>query len=384
MSLWIEQTRDTATFVEHEPHSRYIFFLREALLAKTTATIRPYSTVRDSSVITSATVERIFAGIRDTAKVLDNAVAVISTKADVSTTGFLSSRFVLGMTALEDLRDTLRVLDAVFQQVSTTLRDVVLVSGTGIASVTLRADLRTVAKLLDSAYAPLTATLRATALITGRPVASLSTVLVTRDTALLSSTFVDRLVQDNLLRDTAKILSRASVILNTTLNVREVFYGSGRAVPPLYGRAYTCSIISWGMSMFENYPFLTMTSKYVADKSNLWLRGGDTDAGALITSSLTTGELDFGSAQLKRLTGVYAAGSADAPITVAVAGDVAGSKAIFTYPMELRDLSGYRNNRAVVGKGFRSRYVQVSFRATDVRYRLITASVDMSVTERRI
>lgn len=108
------------------------------------------------------------------------------------------------------------------------------------------------------------------------------------------------------------------------------------------------------------------------------------DHGTPISWHLTTGVLDFGMAEMKHISAVYVTGESEAPITATITGDVNGDKVSYDYPLEVRDQGDYRNNRAFIGKGFRSRFFQVKFGATDINARLLTADADVAVTTRRM
>lgn len=150
-----------------------------------------------------------------------------------------------------------------------------------------------------------------------------------------------------------------------------------------YGTAYTCSITSWGMSSFTNFPFQTMAGNYAA-KENLWRLDANDDYGVPITSYIKTGVMDLGTSATKRLAAVYAAGSSDAPLSVSVTADVEGVRETYDYDLELRDQSDYRNNRALVGKGFRGRFVQFKIGGTASKYVLLTAEADVATSIRRL
>src|SRR5207342_1280816 len=127
--------------------------------------------------------------------------------------------------------------------------------------------------------------------------------------------------------------------------LHETFYVDDRAGPPASGRAYTCHIINWGMSTYQNYPFLTQAANYAAGQ-NLWRLDAVDDYGKPIASWIMTPKVDIGTAHGKRPSVLYAAGSSLEPLTLTVYGDVDGVLKNFDYTLELRDQTNYRNNRA--------------------------------------
>jgi hypothetical protein len=174
------------------------------------------------------------------------------------------------------------------------------------------------------------------------------------------------------------------VMWNGGVPLHEVFYADDRAIPPPSGRAYTCSILTWGMSTYANYPFLTQASKYAAGQ-NLWRLDALDDYGTPLDAWLVTGAVDLGVSRGKRPSAIYVDGSSSAPLDVWVLGDVQGVQQGYTYTLDLRDQTNYRNNRALLGKGFRSRYLQFKLRANKyLGFRLLTAELDVAVSPRRV
>ena len=383
MTTHTVDVRETAHFAPREPRNDFVFYMKEQLQLRTRLTIRASAVVRDTLRARESTRTRSYTVLRETARATSIISSAIQTSMKVRDTAYLDDQLSGGARAVILVKDSAQLNDRTAQHVKARLREVLTVADRPTIRATYAATLREKFQVTDKVTSARSFTVRDSLGAETAVYARVISVVQARDAATLRSRAVSVVAQLNKLRDTARLKSRASSALRSGAVVREVVYADSRAVPPAYGRAYTCSVITWGMSRFENFPFLTMTSKYAAGK-NLWALNAPDDYGTPIDSHITTGVLDMGNSQLKRPTGVYAAGSSNAPLTVTVTGDVAGKKMSYDYTMELRDQMDYRNNRALIGKGFRSRFVQLRFKTNTASYRLLNAELDVATTERRI
>lgn len=377
--------REVALLVEREPRNDSVFFLRSpAAQLNDFVTVTPGATQREVAQLNDATTEKSFTQDRETA--------------------LLSSRAQNSVSISRTLREAARLRNREHPSVRVygTITDVL--TGRGEAVHDLVQVLRDTAQLNDIAtvYGKPTRSLRETAKIYGR--ARLTAGLNTREVAQLNDSAAPRVrarqnsrevaqlndITDTairqgsaLLREVAQLNDRATTVATTRAALRDVFFVADQAVLPSNGRAYSCSVRNWGMSVFTNYAFRTMAGNYAAGE-NLWRLDANDDNGTPIEAYIRTGFTDAGVDKFKRLSGVYVAGSSDAPLSVSVVADTNGVQETVEYDLELRDQDNYRNNRAVVGKGFRSRFVQLKLGATGVKYKLLTAELDVAVTARRV
>lgn len=384
MSTVTQTTREVALLVEREPRNDWVFFLREAAQLNDFARVTPGATQREVAELNDSTSENSFTRDREVA--------------------LLKSRAMNSVYISRTLREVARLRNRERPNVRVfgTITDVL--TGRGEAVHDLVQVLRETAQLNDTAtvFGKPTRSLRETAKIYGR--ARLTSGLNTHETAQLNDSAKPRvrarqnareIAQLNdistatvrqasaLLREVAQLKSRATNVATTSAALRDVFFVADEVILPSNGRAYTCSVRNWAMSTFTNYAFRTMAGNYAAGE-NLWRLDADDDYGTPIEAYIRTGFTDAGVDKFKRLSGVYISGSSDAPLSVSVVADANGVQETVEYDLELRDQDNYRNNRAVVGKGFRSRFVQLKLGATGVKYKLLSAELDVAVTARRV
>lgn len=88
---------------------------------------------------------------------------------------------------------------------------------------------------------------------------------------------------------------------------------------------------------------------------------GDTVNG-LIEATVTTGEIDFGTALLKRVESFYIAMRAKGEVTLNVYVD---EELIGTYTLSPNDVETLKQTRSLIGKGARGRYWQFEFVCSD-------------------
>lgn len=119
---------------------------------------------------------------------------------------------------------------------------------------------------------------------------------------------------------------------------------------------------------------------YMATADGILCLGGDTDRGTAIQSTITTGLLDGGSDNLKRVGNAYLGLSASGPLSLAVVADTA------TYTYAVPQPSGSRASptKTQLGRGLRARYWQFSLRANGSRWALDSLAIDDLKTSRRV
>lgn len=383
MSTVTEIVREVALLVEREPRSRLDFFMREVAQLNEIATVTPFVTTKDVALLNDAYVNNVTTALHDTALLNDIATATVTHSRVLREKASLSDTDRPSVRHTEVVHELTNINDAYAYDVKLVLRDIAKLNDVVSTSSLVSRSTREVARLKDAARPSTGMYWKESALVGDAYNIRVLNRVTVRESALISGTDVSQIKQLNILRESASLLSRLSSISQTSGDIREIAFVSDNPVAPAYGRAYTCSVITWGMSTYSNFPFLTMTNKF-ASGSNLWSLGASDDYGTPITWKLVTGMLDFGVPSLKHMSAVYVAGSASSPISVSIIGDVNGGNVVYDYDLELRDQSDYRNNRALIGKGFRSRFFQVKFGATDINARLLTADADIAIATRRM
>jgi len=390
MATVTEIDREVAHFVTHEPRSKFSSVLREVALLHGEGKVTPGAVVREVAYLSDNVYPSAYSLLHEVAYLKDAVYPSVHREVDVREVAYLSDRIGSQNAIIVTLRDSAVILGRAVAAPTATLREVAQL-GDDIFWQGGPASLREVAYLSDAAYPSHSSKLREVAYLSDDISSVHQQIVVLREIAYLSDA-VDLQVRSNdNLREVAVLRGWATprVVWGAGANNRdsvlhEIFYGDDRAIPPPSGRAFTCHIINWGMSEYANYPFLTQAKNFAAGQ-NLWRLDATQDYNKPVVAWITTGQLDLGVAAGKRPAAIYAAGSSYEPLIVTVTGDVDGQLASFNYVLELRDQRDYRNNKAILGKGFRSRYLQ--FKLLAPKYlgtRLLTAEVDLAASQRRV
>lgn len=383
MATVTEITRETATLVEREPRNDWGFFLLEEVSINSTAFAAPTATQRESAYLSSLAYPNQYPIVRETAGLNDTPSSSVRSTVTFRETAALVSRAQGGVRLFETVREQAQLNDTTAYDLAYTLRESAELNDTativGTTSRTLRETVQITSRISNLA----TLTIRETATLNDVVSAGNRGRNDLRDSAQLNDAVRSAILVGASIRDAASVRSLVSTRLSTSPVLRERFYVADKPVTPASGRAYTCSVVTWGMSVWLSFPFETMAGDFVST-NNLWRMGGLADNGTPFESYIRTGVLDMGADRFKRISAVYATGYSDSPLTISVIGDVNGSRETFDYDMQLRDQEDYRNNRAIIGKGFRSRYIQMKIGATSVQYKLLDASADVAVTARRV
>lgn len=386
MATVTQNVREVALFVEREPRSVWVFSpTRETAQLNDYAKVGPLAIQREVAQLNDVASEKVLPRLREVAQVSNAMYPSVRRTRLLREVAQLKSRARTGVRLTDVLRDVAELNDSVDFDIALSLRDTALLDDAATPKAFARSNLREVARLRSRHVTPITSVVREVAQLNDAASPRIRARQNARDTALLDDLILSRTVYRAVLRDTALLndLISAANRGGGGEDVRDVAYLADNPVPPPYGRAYTCSIVTWGMSTLSNFKFTTMAGNFAAG-NNLWRLDANDDYGAPISSHILTGVVDMGAGQAKRLTAVYVAGKSDAPLTVSVVADVDGQKETYDYELELRDQDDYRNNRALVGKGFRSRFAQFKIGGTAVKYRLLAAEADVSVTTRRL
>lgn len=383
MATVTENHREVATFVTREPRSVVEFSMRETAELGELLTLISTSTAREVALLNDTISAQAVPYLLDTAQLSDTASSSVRAGRNVRDAAELADAAYDGNRVPSTLREVAEFVDRTDTKVGMNVLELGMLGDRATPKAYSARTAREAARLTDRAIPYFGITFREVGTLNDGVALKTRSQPLFREVGQLNDRNDGDVRQAAVLRDVVQGADRAAMTMRHRATVTEVVYGADRAEPPPYGRAYTASIASWAMSTFSNYRFLTMAGKYAAGE-NLWRLDAVDDYGTPITSQVTTGVMDMGAGQMKRPTAVYLAGSASEPLSVTVTGDVNGVKEVYTYPMELRDQTDYRNNRSLIGKGFRSRFIQVKIEATATQYSLLSAEMDLAVSPRRL
>jgi hypothetical protein len=384
MSTVTETVRETALLVELEPHSVWVIApLRETAVIIEATTPVPVAWLAEVAQLNDAYYEDVSSLLIDEALISSTAYPHLIRVRSLREVALLKTRVRAGVRSENILSEIALVADTVVSNTDVALRDTAKLNDIILPSFKIRRSLKETAKLYSRVRAAAYTNVSETATVLGTATTRLHVRINNREVALLSTLVHPDVSYRNILREKARVSDSLSMTLQSGGVLLDRAYIYGSATPPSYGRAYTCSIVTWGMSTFSNYAFTTIAGKY-GSGNNLWKLDAINDAGTPIDSHILMGVKDMGAAQMKRVSALYAAGYSDAPLNVTVTADLNGQKESYDYDLELRDQSDYRNNRTLIGKGLRGRYVQFKIGATDVKYKLLAADIDIAVSQRRV
>lgn len=383
MATVTELVREVALLVEREPRSQFAFSDRETGQLNDYATVYPSALEHETAELNDYTSYRLYGRTRETAVLNDLATPNILISRTARETATFNDRTNAGVRIPETVIDSAELNDSISGRADVILHEFGRLNDAIYSSNHPTRTVHEVARFNDRVITPTGINVREIGLLTSYDVYAVRSSLTVRELGSLASNIDEALISANTLKDSAKLVDRAQLVAQMTGSLRDTAYLIDTPVPPPYGRAYTCSIITWGMSFFSNFPFRTMAGKFAAGE-NLWRLDADDDYGRPIRSHITTGISDMGSPNMKHISAIYVAGESDSPITVSVTADVDGVKETYDYELELRDHNDYRNNRCAVGKGFRSRYIQVRIGGENINYRLLAVDADVAVSERRV
>ena len=384
MSTVTQIQREVALLVEREPRSVLIIATqREVAQLGDSVLVTPFANAREVAQLNDNVAQSAYTAVRDVAELADSATNSVLQTAVEREVALFKSRGLESVRVFTNVREGAVLNDAAVGTAAALLRDVAQLNDAATPATTAARNAREVAKLGDAARPYVGITAREIALLNDSTQIQVGSVAIVREVSQLGDRVSVLVQHGNLLRDVAVVSERATPVLVYRPLLREKAYVSDVATPPPYGRAYTCSIMTWGMSTFSNFPFHTMAGKYAAGE-NLWSLTGTRDNGRDISSHIKTGMLDMSAEQKKRMSAVYVSGSSESPLTVSISGDVGGTRMTYDYSVLPTEMDDYRNGRAVVGKGFHSRFIQVKIGAVNVNYRLLSASADVAVSMRRV
>lgn len=212
--------------------------------------------------------------------------------------------------------------------------------------------------------------------------------LVTVTGALADATFqtatVHQLVQAN-----GTLASYVSQQLDALQLVKDEAEAAGSIVAGATGTAWTATTDSLGMSRYQ-LPSISSAAAVggelaLTGKDGVFLRGGTTDAGALIHGYVQTGLDDFDSEYLKRPGHLYVAYTSEATLSVTVGETSTGTEASYDYTMPARPATATTQGRTLLGQGMRSLMFRFTFHTTDGKAMSLSAAhVDLFNTSRKV
>lgn len=383
MSTVTEIVTEVALLVEREPRNDFVFFMLDDALLGDRVVVTPFANVLDAALLNDNYVESAYASFREVALLHDTTTRSVRASVNTRDVALLNDTPVGGVVVPFTVREVALGNDNATYSINVVLSDAAVLNDTTSPKAYLRSNIRESAAFLSRVAAPAGATSRDIALLADTAYSSAVAQTTVRVTALLLDAASSAASQGAQIRDTALLNDNVSARLSTSAALYDVAYLTDTPVPPSYGRAYTCSVVTWGMSTFSNFPFQTMAGKF-ASTNNLWRIDVGYDNGAEIASHILTGTADMGASQDKRLSAIYVSGTSDSALTVSVIADVDGAAQTYSYALPANGDDSPRNKRVLVGKGFRSRYVQVKISGVGAKYKLLSAEADVAVTARRV
>ena len=393
MALVTELVLETAAFAEREPRSVWgIAPVRETAEVGDALGAYVQGAVSETAVLDDTSYPDVLTAFREVATLNDAVSAGVTRVYEVRSRGFLDDRVTIGAGLEQVVSETAELNSYITSEVPTNLRESAALGDTASITITYSRNVRDGAQLNDRAAPSSELSVRDNVLIADTPTFRSVTRQTEREAAVLNDSATPVLLLNVLAKDAAELSDNVDITLLYELVARDTFYiqdiASGTRIdnsattPAMDGTAYTCSTDSWAMSKLTNFPFLSMAGDKAAG-ANLWQLGGTSDNGAPLKSNIKTGFMDMGDTSLKRTSAMYFGGTASRPMTVDVTGDVNGVSTTESYGLSIRAQDDYRSNRVLLGKGFRSRYIQVNISATDTTYNLVSVEADVAKTNRR-
>lgn len=154
--------------------------------------------------------------------------------------------------------------------------------------------------------------------------------------------------------------------------------------PALVMNTETSALSHYTNFGFESLVQLPDGRVLAAGPAGLFLLGGNTDSGVPINASITTGFMEFKTAQTKRLESMYFGytSGGQTSVRVEVAEPVPRQH---TYLLETRPVGGPKTTRVRFGKGLFGRYWRLTFQNTaGSAFEVHDMSTDMAASARRI
>lgn len=145
---------------------------------------------------------------------------------------------------------------------------------------------------------------------------------------------------------------------------------------------YAVNSITGALSTYQNFGFKQFARAggitYAITDSGLYRMQGDTDDGDTLNAVIDFGASDYGTAQSKRISSVYAGIATDGEVYLRVTGDD-GLEYIY------RAEGGHEEKRAPTAKGLAARHWRLRLELTDASYAdLDNIEVEIGVSQRRI
>jgi hypothetical protein len=223
-------------------------------------------------------------------------------------------------------------------------------------------------------------------------------VVLTSDASLLAAASADATSSVALVNETQEVVgagavatSAAPTVMNGSALLESVATVADALLVPTPMAAWVMNTETAAMTRYEGLPVESIARVggvlFGLGAEGLYRFAGDDDAGTAITSTVTTGRLDFKSAAIKRLGDMVISYSSNGTMTmeVSVYGSTDESRGQFSYQMPQRDADSARANRFKVGKGLASKFWRFSWSSLDgSRFKVSGGTVDvMPSTNRR-
>lgn len=152
--------------------------------------------------------------------------------------------------------------------------------------------------------------------------------------------------------------------------------------------AWVMNTETTAVSWYDNFDFdsiaQTATKVFATGPDGLYVLDGGTDSGELIAAEVSSGFMDFGSTQTKRVDAMYFGYTSADQVSVTVETYESGHPAA-TYFLERRPAALPRNSRVMVGKGLYGRYWRLSIKnVAGTAFAVHSATIDIAVSQRRV
>lgn len=145
---------------------------------------------------------------------------------------------------------------------------------------------------------------------------------------------------------------------------------------------YAVNAVSGALSRYSGFGFTQFATcsgdTYAIKGDGLYVLQGDTDDGELLTASVDFGATDFGTAQSKRMSSVFAGVTTDGVVYLRVTDDSG-------YERLYRTITGVNEHRALTAKGLAARHWRVRLELVDASFAdLDNMEFEIGVGRRRL
>lgn len=187
-----------------------------------------------------------------------------------------------------------------------------------------------------------------------------------------------------------ELLINERILVDASSAASSISVKDGVIVPPLdppkaarmEALQYAVNSITGALSRYQNFGFSQFAtsgcSTYAMDGFGVYKLGGSDDDGDPISAAIDFGATDYGTAQGKRVSSVYAGLTTDGEAYIRVSGD-SGGEAVY------KAISYGNESRARTAKGLVARHWRVRLELTDATFAdLDNMEVEIGVSQRRL